>query len=744
MCVGINTVTITDNNNCTIEQTIITESNNQLTATTTNVDATCGDCNGESTLVPDGGTGTYTILWADGSNGLSHSDLCAGVHPFEVIDDNGCSIQLQTVISNTGGPDNETINQSNVTCNEGNDGSIIVSPSGGTLPYTYFWIPTGETTSSINNLTAGDYYLEVTDSNNCTRIVPVSITEPELPNINSVVVNSNCGNNDGEITITINGTNAPYIINWNGPSGFSSTNSSIGNLTSGNYLLTLTDNNGCIMTQEFIVNTTQAPILTISKTDISCFELCDGTAEVTALPNSGTFSYEWLNTVTTTTVITSLCAGTHFVEVTNLGTGCKAIQQIEIEQPDSIVVEIPFIQNPTCFNSCDGIAAAVVTGGSLNYTYNWLVGSTTESQNNLCVGDSKLIITDANGCKDSLMFTINEPTEIIITIDDTTNSECKNSTEGEILTTVTGGTPGYNYNWITTPNSFFTATTEDVQGLLPTNYIFTVTDNNGCIKIDTIAIDTNHIVIADAGLDTSICIGGCAVLIGQGEGPSGIMYEWFDEYGNSLSNIDTLEVCLDTAKVCSYYLTVSDAFCSDSDTANVIVLDLPIVDAGADAVGLLGSIITLGGSPTSFGSDIYLWSPITNLLPGEEVFSNPEIELNDEEDLIVFVIDMNGCINSDTIHVKPLPDISFPNGFTPNGDGQNEYWRIDFIKEFPQSVVEVYNRWGQLLFRSIGYNEPWDGIYRGKELPVGTYYYIIELNDPNFPDGYTGPVTIMR
>ncbi len=744
LCVGINTITITDNNNCSIEQTITTTANNQLTATITNIDATCGDCNGESNLVPGGGSGSYTILWADGSNSLSHTNLCAGVHPFEVIDANGCSMQLQTVISNTGGPDNETINQSNVTCNGGNDGSIIVSPSGGTLPYSYFWIPTGATTNSINNLTAGDYYLEVTDSNKCTRVVPVTITEPELPIINSVIINSNCGNNDGEIIVTVNGINAPYAILWNGSNGFSSTNSSIQNLAPGSYQLSLTDVNGCVSIKDFVINTTQAPLLTISKTDISCFGLCNGTAEVTALPTAGTYSYDWLTTNVTTTNITNLCTGIHFVEVTNTSTGCKAIQQVEIEQPDSIVVEIPFIQNPTCFSLCDGIATAVATGGTLNYTYNWQVGSTTASQNNLCVGDSKLIITDAHGCKDSLLFTISEPTEIIITIDDTTSSECKNSTEGEILTTVTGGTPNYTFNWVTMPSSSFNATTEDIQGLLPTNYILTVTDNNGCIKTDTIAIDTNHIVVADAGLDTSICVGSCAILIGQGEGPSGIMYEWFNEYGASVSNNDTFQICFDTTKICPFVLVVSDNFCSDSDTANVVVLDLPFVDAGGDAVGLSGSVITLGGSPTSFGADSYIWSPITNLLPGEEVLSNPQIELNDEEDLVVFVTDVNGCVNSDTIHVKPLPEINFPNGFTPNEDGINDYWRIDFIKEFPQSVVEVYNRWGQLLFRSIGYTEPWNGIYKGKQLPVGTYYYIIELNDPNFPDGYTGPVTIMR
>ena len=91
-----------------------------------------------------------------------------------------------------------------------------------------------------------------------------------------------------------------------------------------------------------------------------------------------------------------------------------------------------------------------------------------------------------------------------------------------------------------------------------------------------------------------------------------------------------------------------------------------------------------------------------------------------------------------------VPAIDFPNGFTPNGDGVNDTWVIDNIHLFPNCQVEVYNRWGEQLFISIGYNTPWDGRYQGKDLPVGTYYYIINLNDPLFPEVYTGPLTIMR
>ena len=94
--------------------------------------------------------------------------------------------------------------------------------------------------------------------------------------------------------------------------------------------------------------------------------------------------------------------------------------------------------------------------------------------------------------------------------------------------------------------------------------------------------------------------------------------------------------------------------------------------------------------------------------------------------------------------VTVVPEIVIPSGFTPNGDGSNEVWQIDFIDQFPDCTVEVYNRWGEQLFRSVGYRTPWDGTYSGGPVPVGTYYYAIELNDERFPEPYTGPLTVIR
>ena len=108
------------------------------------------------------------------------------------------------------------------------------------------------------------------------------------------------------------------------------------------------------------------------------------------------------------------------------------------------------------------------------------------------------------------------------------------------------------------------------------------------------------------------------------------------------------------------------------------------------------------------------------------------------------VTDTNGCVAFDTMIVDVYPDIFIPTGFSPNGDGFNDDWELDYMDQFPEVEVEVYNRWGQQLFYNVGYTQRFDGMYNGKELPEGTYYYVIKLNHPIFPEPYTGPITIMR
>ena len=158
----------------------------------------------------------------------------------------------------------------------------------------------------------------------------------------------------------------------------------------------------------------------------------------------------------------------------------------------------------------------------------------------------------------------------------------------------------------------------------------------------------------------------------------------------------------------------------------------------------MGTSSPIGGSPTTTSPGAtYQWMPTPGALDNSTV-SNPTASPIATATYTVTVTSAQGCTASDSMVVNVRPTIVFPDGISPNGDGANDEWVIDGIELFPDCVVEVYNRWGELLFQSVGYKEHWKGIFKNKPLPVGTYYYVINLKDPIFPDTYTGPITIMR
>ena len=141
------------------------------------------------------------------------------------------------------------------------------------------------------------------------------------------------------------------------------------------------------------------------------------------------------------------------------------------------------------------------------------------------------------------------------------------------------------------------------------------------------------------------------------------------------------------------------------------------------------------------GSELqYLWTPATYL--NSDTAAMPKaIPLND----ITYRLTLTGrggCSVSDTIFVKVLKGPEVPNAFSPNGDGINNTWKIKYLEGYPEATIDVYNRYGQIIFRSLGYTVPWNGYYQNKPLPVATYYYII--NPKNGRQIITGSVTILK
>ena len=98
-------------------------------------------------------------------------------------------------------------------------------------------------------------------------------------------------------------------------------------------------------------------------------------------------------------------------------------------------------------------------------------------------------------------------------------------------------------------------------------------------------------------------------------------------------------------------------------------------------------------------------------------------------------------INNITNEISTL----IPNAISPNGDGKNDVWKLEFLALlYPGAEIDIYTRWGENIFHSEGYATPWDGTYKGDKLAVGTYYYVIKLNDANNTDPFKGGVLLIR
>ena len=279
---GTYTVTVTDDNSCTATETVIITEPTALSLSTTQVNVSCNSgSDGSIDLSVAGGTAPYTYSWNDAGASTTQDigSLPVGTYTVTVTDDNGCTA-TETVTITEPTAISLSSTQINVSCNGGSDGSIDLTVSGGTAPYTYSWNDAGSsTTQDINSLPIGTYTVTVTDDNGCTATETVTITEPTSLSLSSTQINVSCnGGSDGSIDLSVAGGTAPYTYSWDDAG--SSTTQDIGSLPIGTYTVTVTDDNSCTATETVTITEPTALSLSSTQVNVSCNGGSDGSIDL--------------------------------------------------------------------------------------------------------------------------------------------------------------------------------------------------------------------------------------------------------------------------------------------------------------------------------------------------------------------------------------------------------------------------------------------------------------------------------
>ena len=299
------------------------------------------------------------------------------------------------------------------------------------------------------------------------------------------------------------GGSGGFTFTWNDLLGM--VNDTVTGLCAGTYQVVVEDVAGCLDSATVTINEPDSIDIAITVEGTSCSGDCDGSAIAVATGGNFPYTYQWNDPNSTLNdTVSGLCAGIYSVVVTD-SFGCTATSSTVIDEPLVLTLTDSAV-DISCGGTCDGLAGVLVTGGTAPYDYQWNDpnGSTNPIITDLCAGTYQVVVTDANGCTDSVSVTIIEPPVLEAPVS-VVNPSCGGVCDGEATVNPTGGTPPYTVLWL--PGL---QTSNTIDSLCAGQYTVIVLDDAGCSDTTTVDLTEPPLLEADITSVTQIlCSTGC-------------------------------------------------------------------------------------------------------------------------------------------------------------------------------------------------------------------------------------------
>jgi gliding motility-associated-like protein len=619
--------------------------------------------------------------------------------------------------------------------------------NGGTAPYSFTWSgAVGQTGFVATGLSAGSQTVTATDANGCSTVDTFVINEP-AQGMSGLLVGQDAlcdGVSNGELGAIVQGGTGSYSYLWS--DGQTTVVADL--IAAGSYSLTVTDASGCALVLNGSIGQASAVSVTASvQQSVTCAGGSDAIA-VAQSASGGTpdYSYVWSDALGQTgQTANGLTVGIYTVVATD-SNFCTGSSTVTITEPTAMTV-VASIDDASCNGLSDG-QINIVSSNKVIANYSWSAGLGNPLLG-LSAGTYELTATDVDGCQDSFSYSVTEPDALLSDIALQSSISCNGSADGAAIVSSSGGSPSYTYAWNngTSGNS--------LSNLGPGNYTVTVTDAKGCTETESISLsEPNELTISGSTTGT-LCAGDATGII-EASGLGGTVVVGMLEYsldgsswqqGNLFSGLTSgiydLQVRDENGCIASTQVVVEDA-----DPLFISAMTPNLSVEYLDSISISATLNDTTGVS-------YSWTQLEGSTLGLITDSSYQFEINPIEKVsyLFSATNSRGCrVDSIVIiEVRKPRRASAPTGFTPNGDGVNDYFFVQGGEKIAEvALFRVYDRWGSLVFegQSLEVNiaeQGWNGSFRGQECSSGAYIWYADIR---FKDGeitqLKGEVVLLR